>query len=71
MTLDSCKKKIERYLKKENVQPLIVNVNNELDLENLVSYFNIDGNFIVRASDFCKKMNFLNWKCYSQKFLLK
>ena len=55
MTLDSCKKKIERYLKKENVQPLIVNVNNELDLENLVSYFNIDGNFIVRASDFCKK----------------
>ena len=55
MTLDSCKKKIERYLKKENVQPLIVNVNNKIDLDNLESYFNIDGNFFVRASDFCKK----------------
>lgn len=56
MAIDAAFIKIDRYLKKENVGPLVVDVQNKVDLDALVTYYNLPQNTIVNVSDppFCK-----------------
>lgn len=60
MTIQSVIKKIERYLKKDNVEPLIVDVQNKADLEAIVTYYKLPQNTFISASDavFCKPDEF-------------
>lgn len=55
MAIDAALKKIDRYLKKENIGPLIVDVQNKADLDTLVTYYNLPQNTVINASDpqFC------------------
>ena len=39
----------------ENAQPLLVNVQNGMDLDRLKTYFDVDGNEFIDASRFCNK----------------
>ena len=55
MNLDACIKKITKYLASENAQPLLVNVQNGMDLDRLKTYFDVDGNEFIDASRFCNK----------------
>ena len=50
MNLDACIKKITKYLASENAQPLLVNVQNGMDLDRLKTYFDVDGNEFIDAS---------------------
>lgn len=56
MTIGAAFKKIDRYLKKENIGPLVVDVQNKADLDALVTYYNLPQNTIISVSDpqFCK-----------------
>lgn len=56
MTLDAVWKKIDRYLKKENIGPLIVDIQNKCDLDAVVTRYNLPQNNFIHASDsqFCK-----------------
>ena len=58
MNLAECKKKIDRFLSKDNVQPLIVDVQNQKDWSNLMVYYNVGTNNVIKASDYCKKDEF-------------
>ena len=58
MTLDSTCQKIERYLRKDNVNPLLVDVQNCADLSALKTQFNIPGNYFIDASDYCNNDEF-------------
>ena len=53
MNIDACIKKINKYLASENVQPLLVNVKNGDDLDQIRTHFNVGGNEIIQASSFC------------------
>lgn len=55
MNYEDCVQKIERFLSKENPQPLIVDVQNRSDLSNLVTHFCLGTAKAVSASDFCRK----------------
>lgn len=55
MNFDACIKKITKYLKSENAQPLLVNVQNGMDLDRLRTHFDVDGNEFIDASRFCNK----------------
>lgn len=56
MAIQSVIRKIDRYLKKDNVEPLIVDVQNKADLEAIITHYNLPQNTFIRASDaaFCK-----------------
>lgn len=60
MTIDAVLKKIDRYLKKENMGPLVVDVQNRRDLDAIVTHYNLPQNNFVNASDplFCKDDEF-------------
>lgn len=58
MNVDNCIKRIERYLSKKNMQPLIVDVQNTEDLTTLVTYFNVGTNHFVKASQFAAEDEF-------------
>ena len=58
MKIDACVKKIDKYLKKENVQPYIVDVQTAVELSSVVEYYNVGGNAFVSISDFCKDDEF-------------
>jgi len=60
MTIQSVIKKIDRYLKKDNVEPLVVDFQNKDDLEAIVTHYNIPQNAFICASDptFCKPDEF-------------
>lgn len=60
MTLDAVWKKIDRYLKKEDVGPLVVDVQNHYDLDAIVTHYNLPQNSFIYASDsqFCKPDEF-------------
>lgn len=53
MTVDSVFGKIERFLNKESISPLIVDVQNSADLTAIITQFNISGNVFVNAADYC------------------
>ena len=58
MDIAECKKKIDRFLSKENVQPLIVDVQNHKDWSDLMLHYNVGTNTVIKASDYCKKDEF-------------
>ena len=58
MNIDACVKKIDKYLKKENVQPYIVDVQTADELSSVVEHYNVGGNAFVSISDFCKNDEF-------------
>lgn len=58
MNLAECKKKIDRFLSKDNVQPLIVDVQNHKDWSDLMLHYNVGTNTVIKASDYCKKDEF-------------
>ena len=55
MNLDACIKKISKYLNSSNGQPLLVNIQNKKDLDAILTQFNVEGNRVVCASEYCKK----------------
>ena len=54
MNIDQCIKKIDRYLKKTNVQPFIVDVPSKEILHRLVTNYNVGDNIFRDASFYCK-----------------
>ena len=58
MDLAECKKKIDRFLSKDNVQPLIVDVQNHKDWNDLMVHYNVGTNIVIKVSDYCKKDEF-------------
>ena len=60
MTIDAVFKKIDRYLKKEYIGPLVVDVQNSEDLDAVVTHYNLPQNEFICASDtrFCKADEF-------------
>ena len=44
MAIDAVFKKIDRYLKKENIDPLVVDIQNKADLDSLMTYYNLPQN---------------------------
>ena len=55
MTLEQCIEKIDRYLKREYADPMVVDVQNNADLEALVTHYRVGSNKFVHAKSFCKK----------------
>ena len=55
MTIQEVIKKIDRYLKKDNVEPLIVDVQNGADLDTIMLHYQLPQNVFLCASDteFC------------------
>ena len=60
MTIDAVFKKIDSYLKKDNIGPLVVDVQNSEDLDAVVTHYNLPQNEFICASDtrFCKADEF-------------
>ena len=60
MTIQEVIKKIDRYLKKDNVEPLIVDVQNHADLDDIMRHYKLPQNVFLCASDteFCKADEF-------------
>lgn len=60
MTIQEVIKKIDRYLKKDNVEPLIVDVQNKADLDAIMLHYKLPQNVFLCASDteFCKADEF-------------
>lgn len=60
MVSDAVFKKIDRYLKKENIGTLVVDLQNKADIDLLVTYYDLPQNSIIYASDpkFCKPDEF-------------
>lgn len=58
MSVDNFIKRIERYLSKPNMQPLIVDVQNIDDLSALITHFNVGDNHFVKASEFAAEDEF-------------
>ena len=60
MTIQEVIKKIDRYLKKDNVEPLIVDVQNKADLDTIMIHYKLPQNVFLSASDteFCKTDEF-------------
>ncbi len=55
MEFEECKKKIDRYFSKDNVQPLILDVQNQKDWTDIIMYYNVGSNKVIKVSDYCKK----------------
>lgn len=53
MDLQSCKNKINRYLKRDEKQPLIVDVQNNADLSEIITTYNVGNNQVISASEYC------------------
>lgn len=51
MALNAVFEKIDRYLKKDNIGPLIVDVQNKDDLETIVTHYDLPQNTFICASD--------------------
>lgn len=60
MTAQEVIKKIDRYLMKDNVEPLIVDVQNKTDLDAIILHYKLPQNVFLCASDteFCKADEF-------------
>ena len=57
MAIEAVFRKIDRYLKKENIGSLVVDVQNKEDLEALVTHYQLPQNTFISASDsaFCNR----------------
>lgn len=55
MDFEGCKKKIDRYLLKDNVQPLLIDVQNRECWNQIMTHYNVGSNKIIKAADYCKQ----------------
>lgn len=55
MDFEECRKKIDKYLSKDNVQPLIVDVQNYKDWSNIMMHYGVGTNKVIKASNYCKE----------------
>lgn len=55
MSLDAVIKKIDRHLKKDFVQPLIVDVQNSDDFQAIWQHYNVGSYVFLKAQDYCGK----------------
>lgn len=55
MGIDSAIKKIDKYLSKENVQPLLVDVQNTQDMQAIRMHYNVGNVTFIAANKFCPK----------------
>ncbi len=55
MTMDASLKRIDRYLKSDGTNPLIVDVQNSCDLDTILTEFNVSENKCVDISTFCNE----------------
>ena len=55
MTLDGCINKIDGHLSKDNVEPLIVDVQNQNDYSALLTHYNVGSNKVIKTFDYCKQ----------------
>ncbi len=51
MGIDTCTQRIDHYLSKENVQPMVVDVQNRKDLLELITHYKVGKNIFIAASD--------------------
>lgn len=60
MAIETVIKKIDRYLQKDNGEPLVVDIQNKSDLEAIIMHYKLPQNTFVCASDsvFCKPDEF-------------
>ena len=58
MKFEQCVAKIDRYLVRNSTRPLIINVQNQKDLESVVTRFYVDGKVLIRASEYCNADEF-------------
>lgn len=60
MVDDAVFRKIDRYLKKDNIGPLAVDVQNKADLDSLITLYNLPQNSFIHVSapEFCKPDEF-------------
>lgn len=58
MSIDSAIKKIDKYLSKENVQPLIVDVQNVQDMQAIRVHYNVGNSTFIAANKYCAKDEF-------------
>lgn len=61
MSLDQHMQRIDRYLSRNEKQPIIVDVQNEADQSELVQYYNVGRNMIISASQYCAPDNMPNF----------
>ena len=59
MDIGACINRIEKYLKKENVQPYIVDVQTPEQLSSICTRFKVGDNIFISAGEFCNKDEFL------------
>lgn len=55
MRTGDCIKRIERYLTKQGVQPVIVDAQNGEDMAALVTHFNVGENYFINVAEFAEK----------------
>lgn len=58
MDFEGCKMKIDRYLSKDNVQPLLVDVQNHKCWNEIIMHYNVGSNKVIKAADYCKQDEF-------------
>lgn len=61
MSLDQHMQRIDRYLSKNEKQPIIVDVQNEADQSELVQHYNVGRNMLISASQYCAPDNMPNF----------
>lgn len=73
MTIQEVIKKIDRYLKKDNVEPLIVDVQNKADLEAIMLHYQLPQNVFLCASmrRFANLMNSLSSPTFLNALLMR
>lgn len=60
MKLNSCIKKVQKYLTNEERQPIIVNLQNNKDIVEFKQYFDVGDNKFISISDFAKQDDNIN-----------
>ncbi len=62
MSIESCAEKINKYFKTQTAKALLVNVQNTNDMQELINYFNVEGNKIICTSSFCHNDHLPNFE---------
>lgn len=58
MSIDNAIKRIDKYLSKENVQPLIVDAQNIEDLQAIKTHYNVGNSIFIATNKYCSKDEF-------------
>lgn len=55
MDFEGCKRKIDRYLSKDNVQPFIIDVQNPQSWNEIVTHYNVGSNKVIKVEEYCRR----------------